>query len=50
MVTHQQPADAGAGRGLTEALVGRVSWQADDKWSFRVIGTGAEDQGLLFTH
>jgi hypothetical protein len=20
------------------------------KWSFRVIGTGAEDQGLLFTH
>ena len=32
------------------AMVGRVTWQADDKWSFRVIGTGPEDQGLLFTH
>jgi tetratricopeptide (TPR) repeat protein len=43
LLTLAQEADAGA-------LVGRVSWQADDKWSFRVIGTGPEDQGLLFTH
>ncbi|MGC1719047.1 MAG: tetratricopeptide repeat protein [Isosphaeraceae bacterium] len=43
LLTLAQEGDAGA-------LVGRVSWQADDKWSFRVIGTGAEDQGLLFTH
>ena len=41
LLTLAQEGDAGA-------LVGRVSWQADDKWSFRVIGTGAEDQGLLF--
>ena len=31
-------------------MVGRVTWQADDKWTFRVIGTGPEDQGLVFTH
>ena len=31
--------------GQGGALVGRVAWQADDKWSFRVIGTGAEDPG-----
>ena len=43
LLTLAQEGDAGA-------LVGRVSWQADDKWSFRVIGTGPEDQGLLFTH
>ena len=43
LLTLAQEGDAGA-------LVGRVTWQADDKWSFRVIGTGAEDQGLLFTH
>ena len=43
LLTLAQEGDAGA-------LVGRVAWQADDKWSFRVIGTGAEDQGLLFTH
>jgi hypothetical protein len=39
-----------AQEGDSGALVGRVTWQADDKWSFRVIGTGPEDQGLLFTH
>ena len=39
-----------AHEGDAGALVGRVAWQADDKWSFRVIGTGPEDQGLLFTH
>jgi tetratricopeptide (TPR) repeat protein len=43
LLTLAQEGDAGA-------LVGRVSWQADDKWSFRVIGAGPEDQGLLFTH
>jgi tetratricopeptide (TPR) repeat protein len=32
------------------ALVGRVTWQADNQWSFRVIGAGPEDQGLNFTH
>jgi tetratricopeptide (TPR) repeat protein len=37
-----------AGQG--GALVGRIRWQADDKWSFRVLGTGPEDQGLVFTH
>ena len=41
LLTLAQEGDAGA-------LVGRVSWQADGKWSFRVIGRG-EDQGLLFT-
>ena len=39
-----------AQEGDSGALVGRVAWQADGKWSFRAIGTGAEDQGLLFTH
>ena len=43
LLTLAQEGDAGA-------LVGRVAWQADDKWSFRAIGTGPEDQGLLFTH
>jgi hypothetical protein len=43
LLTLAQAGDAGA-------LVGRVSWQADDKWTFRVIGTGPEDQGLVFTH
>jgi hypothetical protein len=37
-----------AGQG--GALVGVITWRADDKWSFRVIGTGPEDQGLTFTH
>jgi tetratricopeptide (TPR) repeat protein len=32
------------------ALVGHVTWQADNKWSFRVLGAGPEDQGLAFTH
>ncbi len=43
LLTLAQAGDAGA-------LVGRVSSQADDKWTFRVIGTGPEDQGLVFTH
>ena len=34
---------AQAGEG--GALVGRVAWQADDKWSFRVIGTGPKIKG-----
>jgi tetratricopeptide (TPR) repeat protein len=43
LLTLAQEGDGGA-------LVGRVAWQADDKWSFRVIGTDPEDKGLLFTH
>ncbi len=43
LLTLAQEGDAGA-------LVGRVTWQADDRWNFRVIGTGTEDQGLLFSH
>jgi tetratricopeptide (TPR) repeat protein len=39
---------AQAGQG--GALVGRITWQADDKWTFRVLGTGSDDQGLSFTH
>ena len=35
--------------GQGGALIGRVGWQAEDKWSFRVIGTGADDPGLTFT-
>jgi tetratricopeptide (TPR) repeat protein len=35
--------------GQGGALVGRVAWQADDRWNFRVIGTGADDPGLSFT-
>ena len=35
--------------GQGGALVGRVAWQADDRWNFRVIGTGPEDPGLSFT-
>ena len=31
------------------ALVGRVTWQADDRWNFRVMGTGPDDPGLSFT-
>jgi hypothetical protein len=42
LLTLAQAGDAGA-------LVGRVTWQADDKWTFRAIGTGSEDQGLIFT-
>jgi tetratricopeptide (TPR) repeat protein len=43
VLTLAQDGDAGA-------MVGRVTWQADDKWTFRAIGTGPEDQGLVFTH
>jgi hypothetical protein len=39
-----------AQEGEGGALVGRVTWQADDKWTFRAIGTGSEDQGLTFSH
>ena len=34
--------------GQDGALIGRVAWQADDRWSFRVMGTGADDPGLTF--
>jgi hypothetical protein len=39
-----------AQEGDVGVLVGRVAWQADDKWTFRAVGTGPDDQGLLFTH
>ncbi|WP_406696162.1 tetratricopeptide repeat protein [Singulisphaera sp. Ch08] len=32
------------------ALAGRIVWQADDKWNFRVFGSGSGDPGLTFTH
>jgi tetratricopeptide (TPR) repeat protein len=35
--------------GQGGALVGRVTWQAGEKWNFRVIGTGAVDPGLTFS-
>jgi tetratricopeptide (TPR) repeat protein len=35
--------------GQGGALVGRVTWQADNRWGFRVIGAGPEDSGLSFT-
>jgi tetratricopeptide (TPR) repeat protein len=38
---------AQAGQG--SAMVGRVAWQADNRWIFRVIGTGPEDPGLVFS-
>jgi hypothetical protein len=38
---------AESGRG--GALVGRVTWQADDRWDFRLLGTGSADPGLTFT-
>ncbi|MFI5455426.1 MAG: tetratricopeptide repeat protein [Isosphaerales bacterium] len=35
--------------GQGGALVGHVTWQADNRWGFRVIGAGPEDPGLCFT-
>ncbi len=35
--------------GTGGALVGRIAWQAQDRWNFRVIGPGAEDPGLAFS-
>ncbi|MEO6808571.1 MAG: tetratricopeptide repeat protein [Isosphaeraceae bacterium] len=31
------------------ALVGHVTWQAEDRWTFRVMGGGPEDPGLSFS-
>src|SRR5262249_49517934 len=31
------------------ALVGRVEWQADNRWTFREVSAGAGDPGLTFT-
>jgi tetratricopeptide (TPR) repeat protein len=36
--------------GQGGALVGHIAWHADNKWSFRALGTGPEDQGIVFTH
>ncbi len=38
---------AQAGQG--SAMVGRVAWQAENRWSFRVIGTAPQDPGLVFS-
>jgi hypothetical protein len=38
---------ADSGRG--GVLVGRVNWQPQDRWGFRLLGTGAEEPGLTFT-
>jgi tetratricopeptide (TPR) repeat protein len=35
--------------GQGGALVGRVTWKANNQWGFHMIGTGAEDPGLAFT-
>jgi hypothetical protein len=35
--------------GQGSAMVGRIAWQADNRWAFRVIGTGPEDPGLAFS-
>jgi tetratricopeptide (TPR) repeat protein len=35
--------------GQGGAMVGRVTWQAENQWGFRVIGAGPEDPGLSFT-
>jgi hypothetical protein len=32
------------------AMVGNVTWQAENRVQFRVLGTTANDPGLLFTH
>jgi len=31
------------------AMVGRVVWQGENRWNFRVIGTGPQDPGLVFS-
>jgi tetratricopeptide (TPR) repeat protein len=36
--------------GQGTALVGSVTWQAENRWSFRVTGAGSDDPGLSFTH
>jgi tetratricopeptide (TPR) repeat protein len=38
-----------AQEGQGSAMVGRVAWQADNRWSFRVIGSGPDDPGLAFS-
>ena len=32
------------------ALVGNITWQAENRFQFRALGTTADDPGLLFTH
>ena len=39
---------AQAGEG--GAMVGRVVWQAENRWNFRAMGGGPDDPGLMFTH
>jgi tetratricopeptide (TPR) repeat protein len=35
--------------GQGGAMVGRVAWQAENRWNFRALGSGPEDLGLVFT-
>jgi hypothetical protein len=39
-----------AQKGQGGALVGRLTWKADNTWAFRVLGTGPDDPGLTFRH
>jgi tetratricopeptide (TPR) repeat protein len=39
-----------AQEGQGGALVGHVAWEADARWTFRVIGAAPNDPGLAFTH
>jgi tetratricopeptide (TPR) repeat protein len=39
---------AQAGQG--SAMVGRVAWQSENRWTFRVMGAGPDDPGLAFSH
>ena len=32
------------------AMVGNITWQAENRFQFRALGTTADDPGLLFTH
>ena len=34
--------------GQGGALVGNVTWQANDRFNFRALGTGSDDAGLTF--
>jgi hypothetical protein len=36
--------------GQASAMVGRVAWQSDNRWTFRVMGAAPNDPGLAFSH
>jgi hypothetical protein len=35
--------------GQGDAMVGRMSWQDENRWNFKVMGAGPDDPGLVFT-